>query len=159
MKPPRNFIWIFAAMLLLAVCIESKCMDVTITNGPPVYSKISFIKEFAFGGIGFGGTTSNGEKIFQNIFSSSDPLSGFKKLYAEAEGNNEAQMYAMVAFYYLDKKEFERLKAECKGKKIQISCMMGCCGSQQSLDELIVQVENRNYDAYVPEKFRSRAKQ
>ena len=66
------------------------------------------ITEFAFGGTGFGGETSEGEKLFRKLYSSENPIKEFQALYKK--GNNEEQMYALVAFFYLDHKRFKEIK-------------------------------------------------
>ena len=62
--------------------------------------KLSSIPDFAFGGIGYAGKTSEGELLFREIYAKADAKSACGKLLKT--GNIQAQCYALVALRKLD---------------------------------------------------------
>jgi hypothetical protein len=130
---------------ILTICIMMLCSVTSFAE-----EEGTKITVFAFGGINFGGESSGGELIFRKLYSSSEPLKSFKRFYREQEGNNEAQMYALVAFYYLDKKEYEKIKSAYRGQKIIVNCQSACSEYTKTLDDLIKKIESDSYKDFLP---------
>ena len=59
-------------------------------------------------------------------------------------------MYAMVAFYYLDRRLYNHIKANYKNQKISIDTAYGCLYGSEYLDDLLQRVESGDFDSYVP---------
>ncbi len=62
-------------------------------------------------------------------------------------------MYAIVAFYDLDRAVYERIKSEYQGKDVRIICMKGCLGGVNRLDALMKEIESGKYAIYIPKKY------
>ncbi|MCP5550103.1 MAG: hypothetical protein H7A53_04335 [Akkermansiaceae bacterium] len=114
------------------------------------------VEEFALGGVGFSGQTSAGEVLFQRILARPDNLESFLTVYAK--GNNQARMYALLAFHSLDETLYRHIKANYRDRKIEIRHTVGCIKDSASLDAILSDfVEKGFYDRYLPEKYRRKS--
>ncbi|MGJ8641089.1 MAG: hypothetical protein ACSHYA_16990 [Opitutaceae bacterium] len=102
---------------------------------------------FAFGGVGFAGSTSEGETLFFEALHSDDPKAAFHAWYEK--GNNSEKAYCMIGFYYFDQPEYLRLKEKYQGQRIMIPTMMGCIGSSITLNELTNKIESDTYKRHI----------
>ena len=88
---------------------------------PTFVQAVNFEKKvplFAFGGVGFAGTSSQGEARFKEILKGPDSLNEFEKWFES--GSDEARMYCLVAFYYLNRDQYDAALKSDKwiGKKV-----------------------------------------
>ena len=115
---------------------------------------LNSIRELAFGEIGLACTKSEGEILFVKIISKENPLKQFNRLYDLSKGNNQAQMYAVIAFYYLDKLRYAKIKNQYKNRKASIVTMKGCGQSTVDIQVVFKKIEAGLYESYIPQELR-----
>ncbi|MEN8735554.1 MAG: hypothetical protein ABF329_12145 [Lentimonas sp.] len=101
---------------------------------------------FAFGGVGYAGVTSEGEKEFNRIYQREAPLEEFIEWYER--GHNEEKTYCMTAFYELDRNRYLRIKKQYQNEGIEISTMDGCLAGSEQLDTILKRIESGRYEPY-----------
>lgn len=77
---------VVAAMLLGSVAQSVQPVDTVV-------ERLTKVEIFAFGGVGYAGTTSPGEKDYKAILSRPTALADFEQLYSS--GNAMAKAYAL----------------------------------------------------------------
>jgi hypothetical protein len=82
------------------------------------------INYFAFGGVGFGGIISEGEKKFELLRVKDGALKEFRKWYED--GSLAERAYCMVAFHALDRKKYSQLKSLLLKEGDEFSHASGC---------------------------------
>jgi len=103
---------------------------------------------FAFGGVGFAGVTSQGEKDFRVIFDQPPDaaLQSFESIYTT--GNPEAKSYALAAIHKLDEQRFSDLLASLKGSE-PVMTMRGCIMEKQTLAEVAKEIQAGQFDSWI----------
>jgi hypothetical protein len=103
---------------------------------------------FAFGGVGFAGRISDGEKDFKVIVAlpPAAALDTFERLYAV--GNSEAKSYALVGIRRLDLKRFDELKKLADDSQETVLTMRGCILERRALKDVALEIERGNYDSW-----------
>ena len=129
-------------VLLSAICYaqghESKSETI---------ERISHTKLFAFGGVGFAGTTSDGEKDFRVIISLPSAANDFETMYAQ--GTPEAQGYALAGLRELNEVRFKELLRSLHGSQAQLETMEGCIKRRRSLIKIAAEIDSGRYDPWV----------
>jgi len=92
---------------------------------------------FAFGGVGFAGITSEGEKDFHRVLTEPNPIGLFA--WVAGHGKPAARIYALVGLYRLDRATYEALKASVKG--LSVPTMSGCIGGLITGEEALRNIE------------------
>ena len=118
------------------------------TPGAKAREELASAPFFAFGGVGYGGITSDGERVFRRLYAAPDNLFQFGML--QRTGGLPAQMYAMVAFYRLDRPLYVRLKAGYVGNLASVFTMQGCIASESSVEQVLSRIERGEFAAYLP---------
>ena len=120
----------------------------------PAPQAILTVEEFALGGVGFGGQSSDGEIVFEQIISRNDNLEQFLQIYAK--GNNQSKMYSMVAFYYLDRDLYEHIKANHINRDPAPTLMwaQGCSWETVPCQYIFTRIEDGAYERFIPEELR-----
>jgi hypothetical protein len=98
---------------------------------------------FAFGGVGFAGRTSSGEKDYRLILSRPSAEQAFEKLFSM--GTPAAQCYALVALRKLDPAKFEELSLSLRSSTLSVLIMHGCLVGHQSLAALVKGIQAGSY--------------
>jgi hypothetical protein len=109
------------------------------TPSDPVLSRLAHVDHFAFGGVGFAGTTSQGEKDYLVLRARPAARADFERLFAV--GNIQAKCYALVALRELEPHKFGELSMVLRKSKAEVRIMSGCIVSQQALSSVIARVE------------------
>ena len=94
------------------------------TPSDPVFDRLAKVESFAFGPIGRGGVTSQGEKDYQEVFSRQSALQNYERLYSL--GNQQAQCYALVGIRSLNPTRFSELSQTLDSKKTEVVVRSGC---------------------------------
>lgn len=104
---------------------------------------------FAFGGIGFAGTTSEGEKAFKVVMSLSHDkaIAAFESLYTT--GNPQAKGYALAGLRKLDKMKFNALFKSAVTSNLRVRTENGCFISDHSLGEIAKSLDSGKYDLWI----------
>jgi hypothetical protein len=111
--------------------------------------QLSTVKIFAFGGIGYAGTTSQGEADFKVIMSQPPAiaLKTFELLYAT--GNTQAKGYALAGILKLDRRRFNELHAALHSSGEKLATEKGCLISEQLVREVADDLESGKYDLWL----------
>ena len=104
---------------------------------------------FAFGGVGFAGVTSQGEKDFRVIFDQPPDaaLQSFESIYAS--GNPEAKSYALAAIHKLDERRFTELLASLKNPEERVLTMRGCIMERHTMSEVAKEIQAGQFDSWI----------
>lgn len=106
-------------------------------------NRLANVEYYAFGGVGFAGVTSRGEKDYKAIFVSPNGLQEFELLFSR--GNPAAKCYALFGIRKLDKEKFKKLAAPLRHSQIEVSTMRGCLESRERLGDLIARIEKEKF--------------
>ena len=103
--------------------------------------------EFAFGGIGYGGNLSPGERGFFEVFDRPGAAENFRQIYRR--GNAQAKMYALCGLHELDPSAFEQLVAAAGSLPGEVRVMSGCIAYRRSGSEIAGMISDGHYSDYV----------
>ena len=90
---------------------------------------------YAFGGVGFAGTVTQGEKDYRTIAARPTAVADFERLFAA--GTPEAKAYALVAIHALSPEKFEELSRPLRDSNIELQTAQGCILSKKRLSSVI----------------------
>ena len=141
---------VVAAMLLGTVAQSAQPVDET-------FERLAKVEIFAFGPVGYAGTTSTGEKDYKVVLSRPTALADFERLYSS--GNAMAKAYALVGIRNLSPERFRVLAEPMRNSKEQVATMHGCIVSRESFGAVVKQIESGRYphrDPPTPGKSRNR---
>ncbi len=108
-----------------------------------VLQRLSKVEIFAFGGIGYAGTTSPGEKDFRTVLARKTALADFEVLFAS--GNIQAKCYALVGIHKLDQRRFEELGKPFADSKDVVESMQGCIMEKTPMKEVLRRIASGGY--------------
>lgn len=111
---------------------------------------LSKIKRFAFGGVGYAGTTSEGEKLFRAILAERDALAKFRTILAK--GTAEAKLYALCGIRALDKKALDDAASDLKKQNSVVETIQGCILDKEQSSKVIQRIAGGRYDSYWSKK-------
>lgn len=103
-----------------------------------VVDRLAKVDLFAFGGVGFTGLTSPGEKDYKLLLSSLSAEADFEKLFTS--GNLQAKCYALVGIHQLNPERFKTLCASLHSSQEKVSTMQGCIMSHQTMAALVERI-------------------
>ena len=127
-----------AFLILAAVSMHAK------ESNDAVLARFSKVGAFAFGGIGFAGVTSEGEKDFRNILASSSAQAQFEQLYAT--GNLQAKAYALVGIRRLDMRRYNELSTPLRDISQPVTVFRRCIMSHELFSSLLKSIDDGAYD-------------
>jgi len=134
----------FIFTLLLGLCLANTgfCAD--------SFKQLASIHDFAFGGIGYAGTTSEGEILFKEIYTSDSAEKQFRDLLKT--GNIQAKCYALVALRNLNPKFYKSQIDQFKKSKKSVSTIGGCMIMVLPMYSVSANIDKGDYDTYLPHK-------
>lgn len=118
---------------------------------PPVATeRLTTIELFAFGGVGFAGKTSEGEKAFRTVMEKplEVALPAMEAIFAN--GSVEAKSYALVGIRKLAPNRFETLYQSVAHSQEKVHTMSGCIARTKPLQELAKEIRSGAYDRNLP---------
>ena len=129
-------------LVLLLLC------SVTLLAGESLDAatkRLSTVDVFAFGGVGYAGSTSKGEIDFKIVLSQSpvDALDTYEKLYAI--GNAQGKAYALSGMKKLNPARFKELLTSSGSATDQVKVMRGCIVSRESLRDVARQIDHHKF--------------
>ena len=110
-----------------------------------VVSRLASTKTFAFGGVGYAGAISQGERDFRFIVSQSAPTALRTLEHLFANGNPQARAYALAGFKRLDRNRYHDLLATAKTSTDQVEIMRGCIVGRESLSQLAEEIDHGEF--------------
>jgi hypothetical protein len=104
---------------------------------------------FAFGGIGFAGTTSQEELAFRSILilPSDTAKQRLERLYLS--GNPQAMSYALAGMRKLDRKRCAELIASARTSDATVHTMSGCIMTNEKLRKIADELDSGKYDPWL----------
>jgi len=113
---------------------------------PPAVERLTTIELFAFGGIGFAGKTSEGEKVFNAVMGR--PPEEARRAMQEifANGSVEAKSYALVGIRRLAPERFETLYQSVAHSQQKVHTMSGCIARAKTLQQIANEIKSGAYD-------------
>jgi hypothetical protein len=128
--------WAILALLFFPVPHTAQTVDAT-------FEHLTKVRLFAFGGVGYSGVTSLGEKDYKALLSRPSAMADFEKLYSS--GNLMAKCYALVGIRRLSPQRFRTLAQPLRNSKEEVATMHGCLMSHEPLGAIINQIESGRY--------------
>jgi hypothetical protein len=103
-------------------------------------NRLSTVKQFAFGGIGWAGETSKGETDFKLVLAQPKPtaLKAFERLYVI--GNPQGKSYALSGLRKLAPERFAGLIASLGKSTDEVEVVRGCIFSHEPLPKVAEQI-------------------
>ena len=130
-----------AFLLLGSLSMCAQLVDRSPVTVEQSVQRLAHVDFFAFGGVGFGGVTSQGELDFRRI--KLEPpdvaLAQFERVYAL--GNLAAKSYALVGIHSLSSKRFKELYAHLPTPNSDVETMHGCEISSEHFREIARQIK------------------
>ena len=114
---------------------------------PPLGAeRLTTIELFAFGGIGFAGKTSEGEKAFRVVMEKprDEALPAMEAIFAN--GSVAAKSYALVGIRKLAPQRFETLYQSVAHSQEKVPTMSGCIARTMTLQEVANEIRSGAYD-------------
>jgi hypothetical protein len=110
----------------------------------PTLDRLSHVAIFAFGGVGFAGVTSEGEKDFRTVLARRSALPQFEQVFAT--GNLQAKAYALIGIRRYDLRRYNELSAPMHDLPQKITVFRGCIGSHEPFYSLLKSIDAGDYD-------------
>lgn len=129
--------------LLVVICLLFTAFAQAETPVDPVLDRLSKVGVFAFGGVGFAGVTSEGEKDYRAIMARPSALATFEQLFAT--GNAQAKAYALVGIRILDVQRFNELSKPLREVPSTITIQNGCLMSHVLFSAVLKGIDAGNY--------------
>jgi len=114
------------------------------------YKQLIQTKCFAFGGVGFAGTTSNGEFALCAVLRSPNAANLFTAVCSEA--TDEGKLYALCGLRATDRNAFNHYVAALREKDGSATTMSGCIIDSKRISTIIQEIANGDYDSYVAKR-------
>lgn len=135
----------YAAMFL----VLSFVLAGTLHAADPV-KKLAAVHDFAFGGVGFAGTTSAGETAFREVMERKTAEADFVALLDS--GNPQARCYALVGLRLLNPTALGTQVKRFAKDKTTVSTMAGCMIAQQPMLSVVATISAGHYDEQAKRK-------
>ncbi len=104
------------------------------------------IKEFAFGGVGVAGSTSQGELAFREVLKSSTAKADFAAL---VDGSNaHARCYGLVGLRAVDRDAYRAKIDRFRKDNAEVKTIAGCTIFTQPMSGVVVNIDQGRYDGY-----------
>jgi hypothetical protein len=134
---------------LLIILSASVALSQAGVSGSEIFRRLSHVRVFAFGGVGYAGVTSEGEKDFRVIYSEppANSLPDFERLYVQ--GTPEARSYALAAIRKLDPEHFRDLAQSLRSSQERVVTMKGCIMEDRTMAEVVKEIDSGGYDLWL----------
>jgi len=133
-------IWILAVSLVLASFARAG------DSVDPVLDRIAKVDRFAFGGTGYAGVMSLGEKDYRVILTRPSALLDFEKLFSV--GNAQGKSYALMGIRTLDPARFKQISLPLRGSTEEVVTQSGCIVDHESFGSVLKRIEAGAYVHY-----------
>jgi hypothetical protein len=128
------------------------CASVAIAETADPMKELASIHDFAFGGIGYAGTTSRGELAFREILRRPSTEKDFIDLLAS--GNAQACCYALVALHSLNPKTYADRVRQFEHDQTEVSLIGGGIVTVEPMSSVVVNIGSGRYDSYLKRRWR-----
>jgi hypothetical protein len=131
------------SLWLFVTCLSIASVAQAVETRDSVMNRLANVEVFAFGGVGFAGITSPGEKDYRLILADPAAETAFEKLFAI--GNPQAKCYALAGLRQLNPEKFKALSASLRSSKIEVSTMRGCIMRHERMTAVLADIQAGNY--------------
>jgi hypothetical protein len=141
------------AVLLITFCTSialfTSSASIAQRNGQAVLQSLEVAKVFAFGGVGFAGTTSQEELAFKSVLvlPPDTAKQRFERLYSS--GNPQAMSYALAGMRKLDRKRYAELIVSARTSDATVHTMRGCIMTNEKLHKIADEIDSGKYDPWL----------
>jgi hypothetical protein len=139
--------WLLSLGLLLLVSAPAFALDLD-PKSQKAYTKLKTIPLFAMGGVGFAGTTSEGETALRVLLENKQANVVFQTLLKEA--TREGQLYALLGLRFTNPSSFTRQVGPFLSMKAKVGTMSGCILSEQPVSTIATAIKKGSYDRGKP---------
>jgi hypothetical protein len=108
-----------------------------------VVERLANVDVFAFGGVGFAGSISPGEKDYRVILAHPAAEADFERLFTV--GNLQAKCYALVGLRQVNQEKFKALSTPVRSSKGTVSTMHGCIMRHETIAAVVAAIHAGNY--------------
>ena len=131
---------LFAALLLCVSIVHAQHSAETALD------RLAKVGQFAFGGTGYAGVISQGEKDYKVVMSRPSAESDFERLLLV--GNQQAKAYALVGIRTLDPARFKQLSASLANSKEEVVTQQGCIVDHEAPSTVLTRIASGRYSIY-----------
>lgn len=132
--------------LILVISLALASIVHAADSTDTVLDRLAKVERFSFGGVGFAGIISPGEKDFRVILSRPSAKADFEKLLII--GNPQAKAYALVGMRVLDRKHFEQISRPLRNSTEEVVMESGCIVHQETFSTVLKQIDTGQYPFY-----------
>jgi hypothetical protein len=111
----------------------------------PVLDRLSKTDVFAFGGIGFAGSVSEGETAFRTLLAGSSAGRDFEAAFVR--GTPQAKAYALVGLREVNPNRFADLAGSLQTSRIEVQTMQGCLMYKLPMWKLVQRIKAGEYSS------------
>jgi hypothetical protein len=122
----------------LLVAMFASCI-VNPANAIAADADLAKAPYFAFGGVGFAGTTSEGDVAYKKMLACDDAEERLVKIFES--GSNPAKAYALHGLHSLKSKRYPEFKKRFLKKAPSVKRMSGCLMGKDSAAQIIAYIE------------------
>lgn len=132
--------WILAvSLVLVSIAHAGDSID-------PVIIRLAKVDRFAFGGTGYAGVMSQGEKDYRVVLSRPSAETDFEELFAV--GNPQGKSYALVGIRTLDPGRFKKVSAPLRDSGEEVVTQSGCIMYHEPLGVVLRRITAGDYAVY-----------
>ena len=110
----------------------------TAQRSDPTMDRLERVSSFAFGGVGFALTTSQGELDYQAILSRKSAAADFETIFRS--GNPQAKCYALTGLRQVNPSRFESLAVPLQSSRTCVAVTRGCVTFCQATADTVKQI-------------------
>jgi len=147
--PPCVRILVLVAALNFAISFGIRAQP----NRPPepptpqqAYEQLLSVRCFAFGGVGFAGVTSEGEKAYRAIAAGTNALALFSA--ALTNGNAQAKLYVLCGIRQLAPLTFDAHAKSLLIANPEVETVSGCLMRREFATNVVARIASGTYDVY-----------
>jgi len=133
-------IWILAVSLMFVSFAHAA------DSVDPVMDRLAKAERFAFGGTGYAGIISQGEKDYRVILSRPSAEADFEKLLGV--GNPQGKSYALVGIRALDPTRFKQISGPLRDSTEEVVTQSGCIVYHELLGVVLLRITAGDYALY-----------
>ena len=147
MKKPLITLALIAALTLtISLSVRAQVNRPDPPTPQQAYKQLLSVRCFAFGGVGYAGVTSEGEKAYRAIAAGTNALALFSA--ALTNGNAQAKLYALCGIRQFAPRTFEAQSKSLLSANPQVETMSGCMVSNEFATNVVARIASGSYDVH-----------
>lgn len=139
----------FAASILIQKNTNNLLAEIEYDK--KAYKTLCKASDFSCGKVGYGGDMSEETKAYSNLIQSEHAKEIFHCL--EKDANMQGKLYALSAFYYLDRNYYQKQVQEYLKSSETVKMLFGCMGYTDSVSNVMKTENESNFlDGEIPKE-------